>query len=486
MRKVININKDWSFIEKDSSFDKAIETEGAKIDVPFTWNNIDGQDGGNDYVRAAYVFVKRFPRPEHLEDEVVYIEFKGVNSTADVILNGEEIAHHDGGYSTFRAEITPYLKDENILYVRADNRKTEAVYPQTADFTFYGGIYRDVNLIIANKNHFDLDYFGAPGIKIDPEVNGTDGEVTVTGYVKGGGETRVFILDADGNTVASGAGGEKLEIRGVHLWDGVLDPYLYTAKAELISDGKAVDEVSLRFGFRTFYVDPKKGFFLNGRSYPLRGVCRHQDRKGLGNAITKAMHEEDAALIKEIGANTVRLAHYQHDDFFYDLCDEYGFVVWAEIPYISRHMPEADENAVMQMKELIYQQHHHASICFWGVSNEITMYHRHKKDMLALHRRLNDLCHELDPKRLTTLACFAMCSFWNRSAHITDVVSWNLYLGWYVPGKFLNGLWLAFFKLFYPRRPLGMSEYGAECMPNLHSKRPKRGENIEEYQLDYH
>ncbi len=486
MRKVININKDWSFIEKDSSFDKAIETEGAKIDVPFTWNNIDGQDGGNDYVRAAYVFVKRFPRPEHLEDEVVYIEFKGVNSTADVILNGEDIAHHDGGYSTFRAEITPYLKDENILYVRADNRKTEAVYPQTADFTFYGGIYRDVNLIIANKNHFDLDYFGAPGIKIDPEVNGTDGEVTVTGYVKGGGETRVFILDADGNTVASGAGGEKLEIRGVHLWDGVLDPYLYTAKAELISNGKAVDEVSLRFGFRTFYVDPKKGFFLNGRSYPLRGVCRHQDRKGLGNAITKAMHEEDAALIKEIGANTVRLAHYQHDDFFYDLCDEYGFVVWAEIPYISRHMPEANENAVMQMKELIYQQHHHASICFWGVSNEITMYHRHKKDMLALHRRLNDLCHELDPKRLTTLACFAMCSFWNRSAHITDVVSWNLYLGWYVPGKFLNGLWLAFFKLFYPRRPLGMSEYGAECMPNLHSKRPKRGDNSEEYQLDYH
>lgn len=294
------------------------------------------------------------------------------------------------------------------------------------------------------------------------------------------------ILDADGKTVGSGGSGKPIRIAGARLWNGIADPYLYTARAVLSVDGKDVDEVKLNFGFRSFFVDPKKGFFLNGKPYPLRGVCRHQDRKALGNAIGRAEHEQDAALIKEIGANTVRLAHYQHDDYFYDLCDRYGFVVWAEIPYISRHMPEANENAVEQMKELIYQQYHHASICVWGVSNEITMYRKHKKDMLALHKKLNALCHELDPHRLTTLACFAMCSPFNRSAHITDLVSWNLYLGWYVPGKFLNNIWFGFFKAFYPKRCIGMSEYGAECMPNLHSKHPRRGDNSEEYQLDYH
>lgn len=487
MRKIINVNEDWLFIKSDVGAENAAAaTEGEKVNVPYTWNNIDGQDGGDDYVRGAFWFVKRFAKPEFKDNETVYLEFKGVNSSAQVYLNGEKVASHDGGYSTFRAEVKSLLKDDNILCVRADNSKTEKVYPQTADFTFYGGIYRDVNILVVNENHFDLDYYGAPGIKIDPIVDGTDGYVTVTGYVKGEGEVAVSILTADGQIAASGKGGEKLKIENAHLWNGVEDPYLYTAKAELTVGGKAVDEVCLNFGFRYFSVDPNKGFFLNGKSYPLRGVCRHQDRKGLGNAITRAEHDEDAAIIKEIGANTVRLAHYQHDDYFYDLCDKYGFVVWAEIPYISRHMPEANENAVQQMKELIYQQHHHACICFWGVSNEITMYGKHKKDMLAQHRRLNDLCHEIDPSRLTTLACFAMCGFNNRSAHITDVVSWNLYLGWYVPGKFLNGLWMGLFRMLHPKRCIGLSEYGAECMPNLHSKHPKRGDNSEEYQLDYH
>ena len=486
MRIKTDLNKSWTLIRKDVGAEAAPTHDGETVDVPFTWNNIDGQDGGNDYIRAAYWFVKKFDKPKYGSNETVYIEFKGVNSTADVWLNGEKIAHHDGGYSTFRAEIARLLSEENTLCVRVDNMKTETVYPQTADFTFYGGIYRDVNLIVVDKNHFDLDHFGSPGIRIDADVSDGDGVVTVTGYVTGEGEVEVEILDAEENVVASGKGGEALCVKDAHLWHGIEDPYLYSARAVLKTSGKTADEVKLSFGFRTYSVDPKKGFFLNGKSYPLRGVCRHQDRKNLGNAITKAEHEEDARLIHEIGANTVRLAHYQHDDYFYDLCDRYGFVVWAEIPYISRHMPEADENAVLQMKELICQQHHHACICMWGVSNEITMYRKHKKDMLALHRRLNDLCHEMDPKRLTTLACFAMCTPFNRSAHITDLVSWNLYLGWYVPGKFLNGLWMKFFKLFYPKRPIGMSEYGAECMPNLHSKHPKRGDNSEEYQLSYH
>lgn len=485
MRNIINGNKDWLFVKKDLSANEIAVSDGERIDVPYTWNNIDGQDGGNDYVRCAYWFVKKFEAPTLASDERFYVEFKGVNSSAEVWFNGVNVARHDGGYSTFRTDLTEHLLNENVLCVRVDNSKTEAVYPQTADFTFYGGIYRDVNFIIVNRNHFDLDYYGAPGIQVDATVNENDGVVCVTPYFTGEGEVTVEILNENG-VVAVGTGGVPIRVEHAHLWNGVLDPYLYTAKATLSVQGKAVDSVQLSFGFRTFSVDAKNGFYLNGKPYPLRGVCRHQDRKLLGNALSKAEHEEDAALIKEIGANTIRLAHYQHDDYFYDLCDRYGFVVWAEIPYISRHMPEANDNAVEQMKELIYQQYHHASICIWGVSNEITMFHKHKKDMLALHRKLNELCHTLDPNRLTTLACFAMCSPFNKSAHITDLVSWNLYLGWYVPGKFLNDVWMKFFRLCYPKRPIGLSEYGAECMPNLHAKHPKRGDNTEEYQLDYH
>lgn len=192
------------------------------------------------------------------------------------------------------------------------------------------------------------------------------------------------------------------------------------------------------------------------------------------------------ALIKEIGANTIRLAHYQHDQYFYDLCDEVGMVVWAEIPYISEHMPNGRENTISQMKELIIQNYNHPCIVCWGISNEITISTKDKKDMLDNHRQLNDLCHEMDKTRLTTLACYAMCGPFNRSAHITDMVSWNLYLGWYVPGFILNDLWMGFFHLCFPNRPFGYSEYGAEGMPNLHSTHPHRGDHTEEYQAKYH
>lgn len=487
MRKVFNINAGWKFIKADIAPDKAESAEGLSVDVPYTWNGKDGQDGGGDYYRGRCLFVKRFTSPEFGADERVYLEFKGVNSSCDVMLNGKQMAHHDGGYSTFRCDVTEELKTDNLLLVYVDNSKTEKVYPQTADFTFYGGIYRDVNIIVVNKNHFDLDFYGAPGIAITPKVEGKNGKVTVDAYITGEGEARVKITDAAGNTVAEGESGKDIAIENVHLWNGIEDPYLYTAEVTLFDEsGKEVDKLLRKFGFRTFSIDPKKGFILNGRVYPLRGVCRHQDRPGIGNALTREMHEEDIAIIKEIGANTLRLAHYQHDDYFYDLCDEAGLVVWAEIPYISRHMPEANDNAVSQMKELVYQQYNHACIVMWGVSNEITMYGKHKKDMLAFHKQLNDLVHKLDPTRLTTLAVFAMAGPMNKTAHITDVVAWNLYLGWYVPGFFLNDLWISLFHFLYPNRCLGYSEYGAECMPNLHSRHPRRGDNSEEYQASYH
>ena len=421
MRNILCLNKDWLFTGPDG--------KEIPVNVPHTWNNIDGQDGGNDYWRGTCRYRKTFPRPDlDPAAQRVYLEFRGVNASADVTLNGKAVMRHDGGYSTFRADITDHLAEETRLEVTVDNSVNDRVYPQKADFTFYGGIYRDVLLIVVPKDHFDLDYWGGNGLKITPKVEGQDGKVRVETFHKvEGAKVAVRLIDADCKVVAEGEGtNTTITIPNVHLWDGVKDPYLYLCEADLIVDGKVVDQTSSTFGVRSFHVDPDKGFFLNGRSYPLHGVSRHQDWKGIGNAITKEHHDKDMELIREMGVNTVRLAHYQHDQYFYDLCDKYGMVVWAEIPYISEHMPNGRENTITQMKELIVQNYNHPCIVTWGLSNEIKISTKDKKDMLDNHRVLNDLVHRMDPTRPTTLACYAMCGPFNKVAHISDLVSWNL------------------------------------------------------------
>uniref|UniRef100_UPI0040258B9D glycoside hydrolase family 2 protein n=1 Tax=Gemmiger formicilis TaxID=745368 RepID=UPI0040258B9D len=480
MRSTTKLMKNWQFTGPDG--------KTTAVDLPHTWNNIDGQDGGNDYWRGTCIYKTQFTAPAFDKNtQQVWLQFEGVNASAKVTLNGVEVARHDGGYSTFRADVTALLADSNELIVEADNSKNDRVYPQKADFTFYGGIYRDVSLLVVSRNHIALGYLGGPGVQITPTVNGANADIEVKTWMEGDGEVEFSICDAAGAEVLTGKGRDTtVTLEHPHLWDGVRDPYLYTCAVRLVLNGEVQDEVRQRFGVRSFSVDPKRGFFLNGRPYPLHGVSRHQDRKGLGNAITREMHDEDMQLIKELGANTIRLAHYQHDQYFYDLCDEAGMVVWAEIPYISEHMPNGRENTISQMKELIVQNYNHACIVCWGVSNEITISTKDNRDMRDNHHVLNDLCHEMDKTRLTTLACYAMCGPFNPVAHITDLVSWNLYLGWYVPGLFLNDLWMDFFHLCYPNRALGFSEYGAEGMPNLHSSHPRRGDHTEEYQAIYH
>ena len=490
MKKFYNINKGWKFyLEKN---------DPVMVNIPHTWNNIDGQDGGNDYLRILARYEKEIDCPSFdREKEDVYIEFDGVNSECDVYLNSQKVIRHEGGYSTFRANITDHLVEgKNFLKVNVDNRPNQRVYPQKADFTFYGGIYRDVRLIVVNKERFDLDHFGGRGLKVSarPIEGYKKADVRVSCYLNTNrGNVRIIVSDMEGKEVFCQNAGRSLNeahleccIHEVELWDGIERPYLYNAKAQLVIDGEVADEVETRFGVRDFHYHPKTGFYLNGRSYALHGVSRHQDRKGLGNAITDEMHKEDMDLICEMGANTIRLAHYQHSQTFYDLCDERGMIVWAEIPYISEHMPEGRANTISQMKELIVQNYNHPSIVCWGISNEITISTKDKADMLDNHRQLNDLCHEMDNTRFTTLACYAMCGPFNKVAHITDTVSWNLYLGWYVPGLFLNDIWMRFFHMVYPDRSLGYSEYGCEGMPNLHSEHPRRGDHTEEYQAIYH
>lgn len=278
MREFIQINRDWYFTGPDGL--------GTAVDLPHTWNAVDGQDGGNDYWRGTCLYEKDFTKPQYAADERIYLEFRGVNASAKAELNGELIGTHDGGYSTFRWDIMDFLADEIHLKVWADNSRNDRVYPQKADFTFYGGIYRDVFLIRVNEKHFDMDHFGGPGIKVTarPTEGYTRGEVRVETYTNcEDGEVTVRILDADGKCVAQGSGTDaQMRIENARIRNGVKDPYLYTAQAVLTVDGKEADSVETRFGVRDFATDPKNGFYLNGKRYPLHGVSRHQDRKGIG------------------------------------------------------------------------------------------------------------------------------------------------------------------------------------------------------------
>jgi Beta-galactosidase/beta-glucuronidase len=504
MRKVISLNKDWTFHKQGVS---------EQVWIPHTWNALDGQDGGDDYYRGCCRYEKTLDGIRLEEGEQVWLEFLGVNSIAEVFVNGHLVGRHEGGYSTFRCDITAVIQEYNTIIVDVDNAPNDHVYPQKADFTFYGGIYRDVNLVIVPRVHFEMDLYGSPGAKITPALREGRADIAVEAWLSGTKESmkglalEVAIQGADG-TVASGrkelcedccqegSGHPEWGVRAAdtcmqlvidqpHLWQGIKDPYLYTARICLVRGEELWDEVSLRFGCRSFYVDPRKGFFLNGEPYPLRGVSRHQDRENVGCALTPAMHREDMELIAESGADSIRLAHYQHDPYFYDLCDEYGMVVWAEIPYITMHMNQGRENTVSQMRELILQNHHHASICFWGLSNEVTV-GGVTDSMLENNRALQRLSKALDSTRLTTMACAFMLDENSPMLAIPDVVAYNHYFGWYSGELEDNDAWFDAFHASHEKLPVGLSEYGAEAVLRWQTGRPERGDYTEQYQAKYH
>ena len=487
MRNIINLNENWLFA-KDTT-DIACR-EGVAVNLPHTWNAEDGFDGGNDYFRGSCLYTKTLNKADLPAADLYYIEFRGANSSAELYVNGTKLAEHHGGYSTWRVNITDHITDATEIAVIVDNGINETVYPQMADFTFYGGLYRDVNLVCVNDAHFDLDYYGAPGIRITPIVEGKDATVEVEAYVKNlkEGQKLVYaIYDKEENEL------QKIEttdtkvtftIADVHLWHGRKDPYLYCCEVEIVEGDEVLDNVCNRFGCRSFQIDPDNGFILNGEEYPLRGVSRHQDRWGVGNALLPEHHVEDIDLICEVGATTIRLAHYQHDQYFYDLCDERGLVIWAEIPYISRHMPTGRENTINQMKELVAQNYNHPSIVVWGLSNEISIAGS-GADLLENHNILNDLCHEMDKTRLTTIAAVSMCKMDDPYLQIPDVVSYNHYFGWYGGDTTMNGPWFDKFHAMHPTIPIGCSEYGCEAL-NWHTSDPKQGDYTEEYQAYYH
>ena len=463
----------------------------APVALPHTWNALDGQDGGADYHRGIGTYVIDLPDPTKGKKQ--YIEIQGANHVATVYCNGRELGTHRGGFSTFRYELTPAMKETgNQLQVTVTNAKSD-VYPQNADFTFFGGLYRDVNFIEVDAAHFDLLKDGTSGVFVTARGNGKTRVDLFPVGVCCCGKVAVSVRDAEGNEVASGTADAtehtviKLDVQDPHLWNGTADPYCYTVHASLLKGDEAVDEVDVTFGYRSFHVNPDTGFYLNGKSMPLRGVSRHQDRLDKGWAQSKADHEQDIALIKEVGANTIRLAHYQHDQYFYDLCDHAGFVLWAEIPFISAHIDtkEGYENTLSQMKELVAQNYNHPAIMFWGISNEITI----AGETESLYRNLcdvNALAKKLDPSRLTTMAEVTMVPMNSEHVYITDVLSYNHYFGWYMGDVADNGPWLDKFHALNPDRCLGVSEYGAENILKWHTAYPDNHDYTEEYASYYH
>ena len=498
MRNIININENWAFTKEKVNLPTSLPTDWEIVNLPHTWNAIDGQDGKGEYFRGTCYYVKEFALPKQpLTGGRIFIEIPAAGQQATVYVNGEKVIYHEGGYSLFRADITKYCtKEKNLLVIACSNEYKENVYPQSADFTFYGGLYRGVNLISVPNEHFELEYYGSPGIMVTPKVReDNSASFEISTFVKNTDENFTVLysnLDKEGKEVAGGTSEAKekntitLLVPNAHLWD-IDDPYLYYVKATLQRRNEAYDEVKTAVGVRSFSCDPNKGFIINGKEVPLRGVSRHQDKLYIGNALTKEDHYEDARIIKELGANTIRLAHYQHSEDFYNACDELGFIVWAEIPFISvfNKCTEAHENCISQLKELIIQNYNHPSICFWGISNEILI-GGISEELVKRHIELNALAKELDKTRLTTIANVSMTPLDSPMNEITDVLSYNHYFGWYGGAMEDNGPWLDKFHQVHPDRCLGLSEYGCEGILTYHGPNPACKDYSEEYQALYH
>ena len=478
-RQGILLNNDWNF-RFSHQVQKGTEV---RVDLPHTWNAQDALSGKIDYKRGIGNYEKNlFIRPEW-KGKRLFIRFEGVNNIADVFINRRHIGEHRGGYGAFIFEITGKVEygKENSILVRVNNGEQLDIMPLVGDFNFYGGIYRDVHLLITDETCISpLDY-ASPGVRlIQDSVSHRYAKVRAIVDLSNGSsgnqevELNVRLLDGqrvvkEGTKNVNLSGNEVMqqeltfEIDQPHLWNGRQDPFLYQAEVTLFRNGQMVDRVTQPLGLRFYRIDPDKGFFLNGKHLPLQGVCRHQDRSEVGNALRPQHHEEDVALMLEMGVNAVRLAHYPQATYFYDLMDKNGIIVWAEIPFVGPggyndkgfvDLPAFRANGKEQLKELIRQHYNHPSICVWGLFNELTELGDNPVEYI---KELNVLAHQEDTTRPTTSAS-------NQSGKInfvTDLIAWNRYDGWYGGTPQDLGKWLDWMHKEYPEIRIAISEYGA-------------------------
>lgn len=489
MQRTVNFDDGWIFSRHGISEQQVdcLLQDGDPVTLPHTWY-CDG-----DYYRGEAVYQKVFPSPAQ-PGERVFLRFDSVDQCCTVFLNGAKIGSHCGGYTAFTVELTEALRPENILTVCVSNEKREDVSPLSGDFTIFGGIYRSVWLTVTQQICFDRLYFGTSGVTMRTELSESErGYIVVQTHVSGVAEdtaVRYHVEAPDGETAAEvyAAPGAMLRIpvERPALWQGKTAPNLYTVRAGLYVSNELKDETITRVGFRRVEVDAERGFFLNGQNMKLHGVAKHQDTARLFSAAGPAQWEEDIRIVEEIGANALRLSHYPHAQQVYDLCDEKGLIVWAEIPLLKLTQNEdLMQNARLQLREMILQYQHHPSICFWGIQNEIALFGE-KPYMAEKVRELHRLARALDNTRLTASANLNGVEPDSELNRITDVTAYNLYYGWYYGKMSDHGAFLDEFHAANPDIPLGVSEYGVDCNPEYHSEKPRVNDYSEEYQALYH
>ena len=478
-RQDILLNNDWNF-RFSHQVQKGTEV---RVDLPHTWNAQDALSGKIDYKRGIGNYEKNLFIRSEWKGKRLFIRFEGVNNIADVFVNRRHIGEHRGGYGAFIFEITGKVEygKENSILVRVNNGEQLDIMPLVGDFNFYGGIYRDVHLLITDETCISPLNYASPGVRlIQDSVSHKYAKVRAVVDLSNGGsgnrevELNVRLLDGqrvvkEGTKKVNLSGNAAMqqeftfEIDQPHLWNGRQDPFLYQAEVILSRNGQMVDRVIQPLGLRFYRIDPDKGFFLNGKHLPLQGVCRHQDRSEVGNALRPQHHEEDAALMLEMGVNAVRLAHYPQATYFYDLMDKNGIIVWAEIPFVGPggyndkgfvDLPAFRANGKEQLKELIRQHYNHPSICVWGLFNELTELGDNPVEYI---KELNVLAHQEDPTRLTTSASNQMGDL----NFITDAIAWNRYDGWYGGTPADLGKWLDRMHKDHPEICIAISEYGA-------------------------
>lgn len=481
VRKSILLNNDWNF---RFSYQVRAGTE-RRVDLPHTWNASDALAGEENYARGVGNYQKELFVPAGWKGKRLFLRFEGANTVTNLFINQKHIGEHRGGYGAFVFEITDRVNygRANQLLVRVNNALNLDIMPLVGDFNFYGGIYRDVYLVLTDEVCISpLDY-ASPGVylvqeNVSREKADVQAKVVLSNGAASPRETEVNVAVYDGNKVVTqqrmpvtlqAAGCQTvtlpLQIRNPRLWNGRKDPFVYRTEVTLLADGKETDKVVQPLGLRFYRVDAEEGFFLNGEHLKLQGVCRHQDRAEIGNALRPMHHDEDMAIITDMGANAIRLAHYPQATYFYDLADRNGLVVWAEIPFIGPggyldrgyvNQPSFRANGKEQLKELIRQHYNHPSICFWGLFNELKTIGDSPEEYI---RELNTLAHEEDPTRLTTAASFLEDE--NSLNGVTDVIAWNKYYGWYGGSPADMGKWADANHKAFPQYKIAISEYGA-------------------------
>lgn len=473
-RDVVSFNDNWNF-HKETTPDDVI-----RVTLPHCYNADDATSP--DYYRGKGIYTKCFDAPAMKKGDLVFVKFEAASMKADVKCNGKELGRHAGGFNAFIFELTDILMPKgNVIEVTVDNSKDMAIAPLEGDFTMFGGIYRPVSLLVLPKGNITPLDCASPGVYFEQlKADTARGEAAVKVLVDGFSEKELgkltlvtTLTDANGNAVYRNASHNIMKHNGFDamadtvtvdspmLWEGRSAPNLYTLSATLMKGGKILDEVTQSVGFRTVSIDYDNGLTLNGRSNNIRGVNRHQDRPGKGWAISEADHIEDMELIKEIGANGIRLAHYPHAGFFYDLCDKEGMLVWAEIPLVGQ-APDDEEfyrNTKQQLTELIRQNYNHPSIFCWSIFNELG-----GNTNPEIVQQLNDLAHAEDAARFTVAASNQDNTPIN---DITDIMAYNTYPGWYWADP-ATMQYAIDWKHHPGKQPLAISEYGAGASVSHH------------------